>query len=253
MSLQRDRAKLYKKEFWSTENLKFTTPHYRLRKVARLVHEIVGDKTCELLDVGCGPGQLKAVLRHNVGYYGIDIAIREPAPYLLEYDFLEAPVSFNGKRFDIVVAQGVFEYVGAHQDQKFAEISSLLKDDGRFIVSYVNFDHRARSIYWPYSNVQSLSAFRLSLSAHFKIERYFPTAHNWNHSEPGKRILQALQLPMTVNVPVVSRILAVEYFFICSRALVRCSSALLRSALTVPPIARPWQRKVSPVALVTQA
>ncbi len=195
MSLQRDRAKhgtkLYKKDFWSTENLKFTTPHYRLRKAARIVHEIVGDKPCELLDVGCGPAQLKAVLRENIGYYGIDIAIHEPAPNLLEYDFLEAPISFNGKRFDIVLAQGVFEYVGTLQNQKFAEISSLLKDDGRFVVSYVNFDHRARSIYWPYSNIQSMSAFRRSLSAHFKIERSFPTAHNWHHSEPGKRLLQS--------------------------------------------------------------
>ena len=158
------------------------------------------------------------VLRQNIGYYGIDIAIHEPASNLLEYDFLEAPISFNGKRFDIVLAQGVFEYVGTLQDQKFAEISSLLKDDGRFVVSYVNFDHRARSIYWPYSNIQSMSAFRRSLSAHFKIERSFPTSHNWHHSEPGKRLLQSVQLPMTVNVPVISRNLAVEYFFICSRA-----------------------------------
>jgi SAM-dependent methyltransferase len=222
MSLQRDRQahgiKLYKKDFWSTENLKFASPHYRLRKAARLVHEIVGDQACELLDIGCGPAKLKTVLRDNVGYYGIDIAIHEPAPYLQEYDFLEAPISFSGKRFDIVLAQGVFEYVGTLQDQKFAEISRLLKDDGHFVVSYVNFDHRARSIYSPYSNIQSLSAFRRSLSAHFKIERYFPTAHNWHHSEPGKRLLQELQLPMTVNVPVISRILAVEYFFICSRA-----------------------------------
>jgi len=221
MSLQRDRAqhstKLYKKDFWSTENLKFTTPHYRLRKAARIVHEIAGDKACELLDVGCGPGQLKTELRENIDYYGIDIAIHDSVPYLLEYDFLEAPISFNGKRFDIVVAQGVFEYVGALQTQKFAEISSLLKDDGRFVVSYVNFDHRAKSIYWPYSNIQSMSAFRRSLSAHFKIERSFPTSHNWHHSEPGKRLLQAVQMPMTVNVPVISRNLAVEYFFICSR------------------------------------
>ena len=221
MSLQRDSAeqgaKLYKRDFWSAENLKFTTPHFRLRKSARIVHKIAGDRACDLLDVGCGPATLKTVLRENISYYGIDIAIHEPAPYLLEYDFLEAPIGFNGKRFDIVLAQGVFEYVGTHQDQKLAEISSLLTDDGRFVVSYVNFDHRARSIYWPYSNMQSFSAFRRSLSAHFTIERYFPVAHNWRHSEPGKRLLQKVQLPMTVNVPVVSRTLAVEYFFVCAR------------------------------------
>ncbi len=211
-------AKLYKRDFWSTENLKFTTPHYRLRKAARIVRQIAGTGACDLLDVGCGPGALKAVLPDNITYYGIDIAIHEPAPYLLEYDFLESPISFDGKRFDIVLAQGVLEYVGAFQDQKFAEIHSLLTDDGHFVVSYVNFDHRARAIYGPYSNIQPLDTFRRSLSAHFRMERYFPVAHNWHHSEPGKRLLQKVQLPMTVNVPVLSRILGVEYFFVCARA-----------------------------------
>jgi SAM-dependent methyltransferase len=222
VSLQRDTGepgvRLYKRDFWSIENLKFTTPHYRLRKSARIIHKIAGDRPCELLDVGCGPATLRTALRDNISYHGIDIAIHQPAPYLLEYDFLEAPITFNGQQFDIVLAQGVFEYVGTFQDQKLAEISRLLKDDGRFVVSYVNFDHRARSVYWPYSNMQSFNAFRRSLSAHFTIERYFPVAHNWNHSEPGKRLLQTVQLPMTVNVPVLSRVLAVEYFFICARA-----------------------------------
>jgi SAM-dependent methyltransferase len=222
MSLPRDSArediKYYKRDFWSTENLKFSTPHYRMRKSARIVNKIAQDRTCELLDVGCGPAALRRLIRADIRYHGVDIAIHETAPYLLEYDFLETPISFNDKSFDIVLAQGVFEYIGEFQDQKLAEISRLLKADGRFVVSYVNFDHRARRIYWPYSNVQSLSEFRDSLAAHFTIERYFPTSHNWNHSEPNRPYLQAVQLPMTVSVPVLSRYLAVEYFFICSRA-----------------------------------
>jgi SAM-dependent methyltransferase len=211
-------VRLYKKDFWSEENLKYATPHYRLRKSARIVNKIAGDSACELLDVGCGPATLRRLVRSNISYYGIDIAIHEPASYLLEYDFLDTPINFNDKRFDIILAQGVFEYVGTYQNQKFAEISSLLKEHGRFVVSYVNFDHRARTIYWPYSNIQSLSQFRQALSAHFKIEKYYPTSHNWNHSEPGRRLVQAAQMPMTLNVPVFSRRLAVEYFFICSRA-----------------------------------
>ncbi|HTA09403.1 MAG TPA: class I SAM-dependent methyltransferase [Streptosporangiaceae bacterium] len=222
MSLPRDSAtediKYYKRDFWSTENLKFSTPHYRMRKSARIVNKIAQHTACELLDVGCGPATLRRLIRGDISYHGVDIAIQEPAPYLLEYDFLETPISFNDMSFDIVLAQGVFEYIGAFQDQKFAEISRLLKADGHFVVSYVNFDHRARKIYWPYSNVQSLSEFRDSLAAHFRIERYFPTSHNWNHSEPNRPYLQAVQLPMTLSVPVLSRYLAVEYFFICSRA-----------------------------------
>ena len=63
---------------------------------------------------------------------------------------------------DIVLAQGVFEYVGDLQNQKFAEIAQLLDDNGRFVVSYVNFDHRDRKIYRPCSNVQPPGEFRSS-------------------------------------------------------------------------------------------
>lgn len=44
--------------------------------------------------------------------------------------------------FDIILAQGIFEYVGRFQPQKFAEIAQILNEDGKFIVSYVNFNHR---------------------------------------------------------------------------------------------------------------
>jgi SAM-dependent methyltransferase len=215
-------VKHYKRDFWSKENLKFATPHYRMRKCAGVVNKIAGVGPRDLLDVGCGPGALKSLLRQNISYFGIDIAIHEHAPNLIESDILESPISFNGKKFDIVVAQGVFEYMGRFQEQKFAEINDLLKRDGRFVVSYVNFDHRAQSVYWPYSNVQPLGDFRASLARFFTIEKYFPTSHNWPHSEPGKPLIRALQVP--IRLPVLSRYLAVEYFFVCSRGTQRAAS-----------------------------
>ena len=45
------------------------------------------------------------------------------------------------------------------QSQKFAEIADLLAPDGRFVVTYVNFDHRRPAHYTPYSNIQSLGRF----------------------------------------------------------------------------------------------
>ena len=35
---------LQKKEFWSTENLKYSRPHYRLNKSARIINRLAGDK-----------------------------------------------------------------------------------------------------------------------------------------------------------------------------------------------------------------
>jgi SAM-dependent methyltransferase len=206
----------YKRDFWSKENLKFARIHYRLAKAARIVTRVARGRECTLLDVGCGPAALMQVLPENIHYYGIDIAIQEPAENLLEADFLENPVKFGDKKFDVVLAQGVFEYMGEFQSQKFTEIAQLLNSDGTFIVSYVNFGHRNREVYEPYSNVQSLEDFRASLTRHFTINRYFPTSHNWGHAEPNRRLVKTVNMHINANIPFISPVLAVEYFFICS-------------------------------------
>ena len=209
-------TRYYKKDFWSAENLKYARPHHRLEKSARVINRIAGGRTRTLLDIGCGPATLQRLLTPNIQYSGIDISIPDPAPNLLEYDFLEAPIGFHGKKFDMVVAQGVFEYVGNFQAQKLEEISGLLNGSGVFITSYVNFAHRGTDIYWPYNNVQSFEDFRGSLAHYFNVERFFPTSHNWNHSEPNRKLVRAANMHISANIPVISRILAVEYFFICS-------------------------------------
>jgi len=207
---------IYKKDFWSKENLRYSQPHYRLQKSARIINKIANDNECMLLDVGCGPAALMTLLSPNIRYYGIDIAIHNPAPNLAEADFLEAPMKFDDKSFDIAVAQGVFEYVGDFQAKIFADVARLLNDNGIFIVSYVNFDHRNRDVHWPYSNIQSFEDFRQGLMRYFKILRFFPTSHNWHHREPGRKMIKAANMYVNINVPFISRILAVEYFFICS-------------------------------------
>lgn len=213
---ERAAGALYKKDFWGDENRRYARPHYRLEKAARLINKIARDKACTLLDVGCGPATLRSFIRPTIDYHGIDIAIQEPAPYLLEADLIEAPIRFGDKLFDIVVAQGFFEYVGDHQSRKFAEIAQVLNSGGTFVASYVNFDHRKRDVYWPYSNVQPLRDFRRDLEQRFTVRRSFATSHNWGHWEPGKKIIRAANMHINVDLPVISRILGVEYFFVCS-------------------------------------
>jgi SAM-dependent methyltransferase len=209
-------VRYYKRDFWGTENLKYAEPHFRMRKVARVVSGTARGRECDLLDVGCGPGTLGNLMPPNVRYHGIDIAIPEPAPNLVEMDILDSPISFRGMRFDLVVAQGMFEYVGEFQSQKFAEIRDLLKSGGKFILTYQNFAHRHKEIYWPYSNVQQPSDFRRDLGRFFKIERSFLGSHNWNHSEPNRKFMKVLQARLNINIPVLSPILGVDHFYICS-------------------------------------
>jgi SAM-dependent methyltransferase len=211
-----ERASFYKKDFWGKENLKFDEPWYRLRKSAQIVTALAGDRECTLLDIGCGPAALMGLLPANIDYYGIDIAIHDLAPNLREADLIESPIVFGGKRFDIVTALGLFEYVGKVQSQKFSEIAQLLNDGGKFVVSYTNFGHRKKRIYEVFSNVQPLDSFRQSLGRYFDIERSFPASHNWKHSQPSRKLVKAVNMHVNANIPLISPALAVDYFFICT-------------------------------------
>ncbi len=113
----------YRRDFWSKENLKFSRPHYRMEKALRIIKNIARDRECDLLDIGCGPAALMHLLPPNIHYYGIDMAIQEPAPNLIEADIIRTPIEFAGKKFDIIIAQGLFEYVPDVQSQKFSEIA----------------------------------------------------------------------------------------------------------------------------------
>lgn len=206
-----------RRNFWSKENLSYSKPNFRARKLARMIAEFSKGEPCDLLDIGCGPTALRQVVRPNVNYHGIDIAIHNPAPWLREVDLTRNPIAFDNKRFRFVVAMGLFEYMGKYQAWKFEEIRDILEPNGKFIMSYVNFGHFRRKIYDMYSNVQSIREMRSSLEQTFSVDRCFPECHHWRHKQPGKNALPGVQLRWERNVPLLSPLLAVEYFFICSR------------------------------------
>jgi cyclopropane fatty-acyl-phospholipid synthase-like methyltransferase len=213
------KASSYKKDFWEEENLKFSEPWYRLEKCTRIIGGLAKGANPTLLDVGCGPATLMHLLPANVQYYGIDIAIHNPAPNFIEADLVESPISFEDKRFDFVVALGLFEYLGRVQSQKFSEIAALLNDHGKFIVSYTNFAHRKKRIPETFSNVQPLDSFRRDLRNYFNIDRSFPESYNWKHSQPSRKLVKAANMHVNAAIPLISPVLAVEYFFICSPLL----------------------------------
>jgi SAM-dependent methyltransferase len=211
-----DNAQRYKRDFWATENRRFAERHYRLNKAGRIIRELVGGKQCDLLDLGCGPGTLADLLPKNVHYHGIDMAIQEAAPNFIEMDLLETPISFRGMKFDLILAQGLFEYLADRQAQKFAEIRDILKPDGRFVVTYTNFAHRSSNLFHAYSNVQHPKEFRRDLERYFTIDRLFPGAYNWNHTHPNRSVMVKAQTGLDVNIPVLGQLLGVDYFYICS-------------------------------------
>ena len=206
-----------KRDFWIEENLTYAKPMFRTRRLARMVAEFSKGEPCDLLDLGCGPAALRPLIGPNINYHGIDIAIHEPAPYLREVDFAKNVISYDDKRFRIVVAMGVFEYMGRFQAQKFEEISRILEPNGKFIMSYVNFHHYRKIVYPMYNNVQSIQEMRRSLQQTFTVEQCYPECHHWRHKQLGKNSLPALQMKLKCSIPLFSRLFAVEYFFVCSR------------------------------------
>lgn len=209
-------ARYYKRDFWISENLNYVKPHFRLEKCAGIVNRLAQGRRCDLLDVGCGPATLMHFLADNIQYYGIDIAIHKPAPYLIQTDFLDGRIGFNERKFDLIVAQGVFEYAGHLQCEKFAEIREALNPGGVFVASYVNFNHIHKDQYVIYNNVQPAAEFRRGLERYFHVRQFFPTSHHWHHHEPTRSFMKKLQMPIEINIPVISRLFGVEYFFICS-------------------------------------
>jgi SAM-dependent methyltransferase len=208
---------VYKRDFWIDENKKFAQPHQRMLKVARVVNRLAAGRDCKLLDVGCGPATLGSLVAPNIRYYGVDIAIQEPAPNLKECDILQSPISSEEAPFDLVVAQGVFEYLADSQTAKFAEIADLLTPNGHFIVSYWNFDHRRPNYDWPASNIQPSAQFWDSLAEHFVVEKQLPTTHNWHHSYPGRWYVRIPNRYINLTVPFLTSWLAVEHLYICRR------------------------------------
>lgn len=214
------------RDYWIVENTQYAEPSFRLRKCAQLMNQMAGERECTLLDVGCGPAALQPLLNRNISYFGIDIALHKTASFLREVDISRVPITFDDRRFDFVFAGGVFEYMGHQQEQKFEGIRDILKDGGKFVMSYINFGH-FRSRVWPnYNNVQSITAMKQSVSKVFEVERCFPASHHWRHKQPGVFACRSLQMRMNYNISILSPLFAVEYFFVCSRRRHPTSSAV---------------------------
>lgn len=200
------------------ESLFFAEPYFRLEKLAMTINFLANGKTWNLLDLGCGPATLAKLIKGNIPYYGIDIAIQEPAPNLLEMDITRNPIAFGDMTFNIVVAAGIFEFLGRFHQQKLHEISAILLEDGIFITTYTNFDHidHERLAQYPIDNIMPIKDFKMRLERLFTIDSWYPCSHNWPLTEPKRRWLKKIQMPMRLNIPFLSRLLAINYMFICS-------------------------------------
>jgi len=122
--------------------------NYRKQITLSYISAFAGDKSLEILDVGCGTGSLMAsmlAMGHRVR--GVDISERmvETVNSRLKTEgsgplCLKAAVEvlpFATNTFDIITCLGVIEYL-YKPEKGIEEIFRVLKDDGLFIVSAPN-------------------------------------------------------------------------------------------------------------------
>jgi SAM-dependent methyltransferase len=206
-----------KRDYWINNTDFYKVPYFRLEKCAKNINALTPTGEYDLLDIGCGPATLSKLIGKNVHYYGIDIAIHVPADNLIEIDVSKHEINFKGMQFDIIVATGLFEYLGEFQRQKLSEIQKLLKANGRFITTYTNFNHIHPPLQEPtYNNVITIKEFRNDLDLFFSVEKSFPSSHNWIRREPQRNWVKKLNMLINFKIPYLSRRLANNYFFICT-------------------------------------
>ena len=94
----------------------------------------------------------------------------------------------------------------------------MLNGSGTFVAVVHQLRPSRREIYRPYSNVQPLRTISgRSLSrTFFRIDRYFPGLAQLESRPAQPQLIKAVNMHVNVNIPLISPVLAVEYFFICS-------------------------------------
>ncbi len=193
------------REYWIKENLRYTHRYFRTLKLAKIVNVMSRGKPCDLLDLGCGPETLSSLLNQNVSYFGIDIALHRAQKHLMEMDITRNPIHFHGNTFDFVVAAGLFEYMGNCSHEKYAEILTLLKPNGKFIVTYMNMDHCTKPSFPSWNNIVTIDEFKEGLSQHYHVLDFFPSYYSAKEGDLESELMRKLQLNFNLNIPLIGK------------------------------------------------
>jgi len=108
-----------------------------LRQLATESLEMISGRDCAALDIGCNDGALLSFYPRWVDRYGVDPSdvVEEIGEWAwtakAAFPSAELDRAFGGKKFDIITAASVLEYVDEPR-AFFAGIKALLTDDGVF-------------------------------------------------------------------------------------------------------------------------
>jgi SAM-dependent methyltransferase len=137
-------------EHWEARSPNFSKLHPRLSLIGELVASLP-ERPRTALDVGCGPGTLRAALPAGTEYFGIDIAPTvvaahgDPAHFEVG-DLNDGARCFEGRTFDLVVCSGIFEYM--RDPAAFVDfVVDRTRVGGHVVLTYMNRWHY-REVSW---------------------------------------------------------------------------------------------------------
>lgn len=113
-----------------------------LRQLATESLELISGRDCAALDIGCNDGSLLSFYPRWVDRFGVEPAdvVEEVGDWAwtakVAFPSAELDRAFGGKKFDIVTAASVLEYIDEPR-AFFARVKSLLTDDGVFALETI--------------------------------------------------------------------------------------------------------------------
>jgi SAM-dependent methyltransferase len=127
------------------------TPYAQAVERQAILHHLAVQRAHRVLELGCGTGRLSlAVLERCGEFLGVDFSARflqslrpklhgRPQAHLVRADISHLPLR-RGLQFDRVLSAQVLEHLPSSESRRafIANSRSILKDDGRFVVTTYN-------------------------------------------------------------------------------------------------------------------
>lgn len=104
---------------------------HALRELNRDLEEVLPKLTGRVLDMGCGMGPYRSLLRSVSEYVGADITLGPEVDVLIKPG---APLPFEDSSFDAILSTQVFEHVADIEDA-VSELRRVLKPGGVLVAS----------------------------------------------------------------------------------------------------------------------
>lgn len=195
---------------WDSDNY-YKKLHWRLHILASFLNQQECNK---ILDIGCGKGRIKDLLKPEIDYYGCDAFLTESkSRNIVKWKYeKKGNLPFQGTFFDTIICSGFIEYIDSRQEF-FKLVSDKLEKSGLFLFSAINpknlriLLHKLKIPYFGYVHPawKELEEYELYLkyaqNVNFEIEGVIPIKWQLFHFTNANQYLENSLVLSPHNIP----------------------------------------------------